>query len=401
MAEHEQKPISATFDLEPFATCVAPDAVTRLTQSCNEKLGRKQPDSHVHERKVRIAYTVCVIMFCANGGRCSVPLHTVVTDYIEASGRSFELITVLNRLGAVASSETLDRHIVRVSAQCKQEGLLKGLDGKSFTVATTDNIDLLQSHASVYSGSQHGTTVQVVQPQWGLKTVIVEPDEVARTDISPPQPFTSTLLSTTQDSPTTTGTLTTVQCQCVQQLHDRQRQRTSPINSPSKLAHSPVPKHVKHDRTFHEAVRLGEMTEPALSSTRPLHVGSRQTTSVGHLQFQDFLQSDEELAGLDKLKQDFMVFKTENHMLRVQRRLTQHVAEKVTKEMEGIHTEPAVVVYLSIVDMHADTVEAMSEVAAMLYKEYIASSGAQHPVIAGDAKTYLRLKELKQQYGWQ
>ena len=34
-----------------------------------------------------------------------------------------------------------------------------------------------------------------------------------------------------------------------------------------------------------------------------------------------------------------------------------HIA---AKEMEGIHTEPGVVVYLSIVDMHADTVEAMS-----------------------------------------
>ena len=172
-----------------------------------------------------------MIVFCATGGRCSVPLHTLLTDYIEASGGSSEIITVLNRLGAVASSETLDRHIVRVSAQRKQEGLLKELDDKSFTVATTDNIDFLQSHASVYSGSQHrswhGTTVQVVQPQQGLKTVIVEPDEVARTDISPPQPSTSTLLPTTQDSPTSTSrdqpvALTTVQCRrhYVQHLHD-------------------------------------------------------------------------------------------------------------------------------------------------------------------------------------
>ena len=63
-----------------------------------------------------------MIVFCATGGHCSVPLHTLLTDYIEASGGSSELITVLNRLGAVASSETLDRHIVRVSAQRKQEG---------------------------------------------------------------------------------------------------------------------------------------------------------------------------------------------------------------------------------------------------------------------------------------
>ena len=57
------------------------------------------------------------------GGHCSVPLHTPLTDNTEHSGGSSELITILNRLGAMASSETLDRHIVRVSAQHKQEGL--------------------------------------------------------------------------------------------------------------------------------------------------------------------------------------------------------------------------------------------------------------------------------------
>ena len=173
MKEHQQQTVAANmFDLEAFAGRVAPDlweAVTRLTQSSNDKLGRKQSDSHALERKVRIAYVVCVIVFCATGGRCSVPLHTLLTDFIEASGGSSELITVSNKLGAVASSETLDRRITRVSAQCMQEGLLKDVKRKTFTIATTDNIDFLQSHASVYSGSQHrswhGTSVQVVQPQ--------------------------------------------------------------------------------------------------------------------------------------------------------------------------------------------------------------------------------------------
>ena len=96
------------------------------------------------------------------GGHHYVTLHSLLTVYTEHSGGSSKLITVMNRLG-MASSETLDRHIVRVSVQRKQDGLLKGLDDKSFTVATTDNIDFLQSHVSVYSGSQyhswHGTTV--------------------------------------------------------------------------------------------------------------------------------------------------------------------------------------------------------------------------------------------------
>lgn len=102
-------------------------------------------------------------MFYATGGNCSVPLHTVLTDYIEASGDSSALISVLNRLGAVASSDTLDRHITRVSSQCKLDGLLQGPDSSTFAIATTDNIDFLQSHASVYAGNQsrswHGTSV--------------------------------------------------------------------------------------------------------------------------------------------------------------------------------------------------------------------------------------------------
>ena len=119
MKEHEEASVTATstFDLEAFTSHVDQDlweAVTRLTQSSNEKLGRKQSDVHVHERKVRVAYLICVIVFSATGGRCSVPLHTLLTDFIDASGGSSELITVLNQLGAVASSETLDRHIMRV-----------------------------------------------------------------------------------------------------------------------------------------------------------------------------------------------------------------------------------------------------------------------------------------------
>ena len=55
------------------------------------------------------------------GGHCSIPLHTPLTDNTEHSGGSSELITILNRLGAMASSE-LDRHIVRVSVQHRQEG---------------------------------------------------------------------------------------------------------------------------------------------------------------------------------------------------------------------------------------------------------------------------------------
>ena len=43
------------------------------------------------------------------------------------------------------------------------------INSKAFIIASTDNIDVLQNHASVYAGNQHrswhGTSIQVAQPQ--------------------------------------------------------------------------------------------------------------------------------------------------------------------------------------------------------------------------------------------
>ena len=139
------------------------------------------------------------------------------------------------------------------------------------------------------------------------------------------------------------------------------------------------------------------MNESSLT-TRSVRVGSRQTSFMECLQFQDFLQSDEEVAAIEKVKKNFFGYIVRKSALK-----PEHVLCSFKDHMAAVdgdvHTEPAVVVYLSIVDMHADTIAAMSEGAAMLYKEYIATTGAQHLVVAGDAKTYLHLKELKQQYG--
>lgn len=51
----------------------------------------------------------------------------LLTDYVEATGGSSEPISVMNKLGAVASSDTLDRHIMKVSIEHKLDGLLKHL----------------------------------------------------------------------------------------------------------------------------------------------------------------------------------------------------------------------------------------------------------------------------------
>ena len=122
---------------------------------------------------------------------------------------------------------------------------------------------------------------------------------------------------------------------------------------------------------------------------------SRQTLS--NLKFDHFLQTDEEKREL-RMRFFFSMFCKSRSVLSPDNLLFTFKEHNAT---EGGHDQikPALVVYLPIIDIHADTIEAMSEVAAMLYTEYIATTGAQHLLVAGDAKTYLRLKELKCLYG--
>ncbi len=225
-------------------------------------------------KRVRLDYLLCVVLFCAISGHCSVPLHILLADFIDTSGGSSELISVLNRLGAVASADTLNQHICSVSVEHKTDGLLKDLNSESFTVASTDNIDFLQSHASVYSGSQHrswhGTSVQVVQPQpHTLKSVQadLEGDAVGMEVTPAILPSTALICPTpsgnpggvSRDHPVAPAVPATIHSKYTRCLHAKRAARSSAISSPSKLTRSPITKRLKLARTFHEAVRLGEL----------------------------------------------------------------------------------------------------------------------------------------------
>ena len=148
------------------------DLVCTLTFSVNEHKRRKAAiaaDTHAGKIKcLRRAYLLSIILFVTNS-ECSFPFHVLLADAVESNGGSVQLTKILNRIGAVASSDTLNRVILSVSQERKKQGIQGLLVSGAFTVASTDNIDFLQSHAAVYSGNQHrswhATSIQLIQPK--------------------------------------------------------------------------------------------------------------------------------------------------------------------------------------------------------------------------------------------
>lgn len=61
-------------------------------------------------------------------------------------------------------------------------------------------------------------------------------------------------------------------------------------------------------------------------------------------------------------------------------------------------SQPSNVVYLSIVDMHADSKEAIQAVVKKLQTEYKVGETSEYLVVVGDQKTYSFIHELKDEY---
>ena len=176
-SESRDQSMKLAFDVEKFVATVrsiAPELwehVCKLTQSVNERKGRSASvnDSTFSGRikQLHQAYLVSLIIFITNS-ECNSPFHAVLSDVIESCGGSTELITILNRFGICSSVDTLKRIIHSVSLDRKNAGTRSLLVEKVFTVASTDNVDFLQSSATAYSGDQHrswhATSIQLVQP---------------------------------------------------------------------------------------------------------------------------------------------------------------------------------------------------------------------------------------------
>ena len=396
---------SLVLDLDAYINevcSVAPelwDLVCNLTMTVNERKGRKAAtaeDTFAGKiKRLRRAYILSVLLFVTNS-ECSSPFHVLLADAVESNGGSTELITILNRIGVVCSVDTLKRVIRYISQERKEQGIKRLLFDTAFTVATVDNVDYLQSHAAVYAGNQHrsyhATSIQIVQPQ---------PVEILVGERARRRLFISRAADTNCDNTRHDNNQASFPLDPLNRLRNllsrKRQERSSPLASPQQSTRSPVPKKACRARTFAEHSKLMGNTQPDTLPTlvRAPHTSTQNDSSVPYTSFLVNELEKEAAIQVSQVLFDYFILKeacTSNG---------RHMVDLKTfcgLSLKTPNVQPGNVVYLLVVDMHADTREAMEAVVSKLHSEYEIGVTANSLVVVGDQKTYNRIQELKQVY---
>ena len=131
------------------------NAMCVLTRSKSEIRGTSKVNEHqstaLHVQKVWRFFLLCAILFCTHD-RCSIPMHTLMTDLVESQWGSSVLVRVLNRLGVGSSADTLAR-FVQFKRTASDQQHFKHLSKDAFTLVSADNLDFMHSFARVFCGN--------------------------------------------------------------------------------------------------------------------------------------------------------------------------------------------------------------------------------------------------------
>ena len=153
--------------INEYLTNIDPLLLDFLTSVTNTIRERDISNTTENIKNTRLYFILCQLMFCTNP-KNPTPIHDVIADVTEVCGGSCQLIRFLNRLGCCSSADTHDRFVTQHAIAERQMSIWDNISANTFTVASIDNFDMLQSYSAVYCGDQqrshHGTILQLVQP---------------------------------------------------------------------------------------------------------------------------------------------------------------------------------------------------------------------------------------------
>jgi hypothetical protein len=352
-----------------------------------------------HIKKTRIFSLFCVLMYTTNPQQLT-PMHNLLADIVETCGGSRQLIKILNRLGFSSSPDSHDRFVTSHAEEQRDSVVWNELSPSSFTIASVDNFDMLQSHSAVHSGSHHrsyhGTTVQFVQPFLPLITtnssMVASSNSITSSSTTTSSNFTNSTtaplhsilpLSNSVVAAEGEPTFTNTSNEIVTHDNRRRRSNNSPASSPHKLG--------KDGPKRRRTVTLNQLThatvQPKPSSISPYH----------HLKLEYFELSEQENSCLEEIQSNllsYMMLKMANNEENV---FLSDMRYFIPSNPASVNT-PTNIHYLELINENADSEETMLNVIESLLNTFKRAK-QEYVMLVGDGKTYQYLCNIKRRYG--
>ena len=339
--------------------------ISQLTSSkeIKRKLFVSQEEKAISPKLIRQFYTLCVLLFNTNNA-CSGPLHVLLTEAIFCNGGNTELVKILNRVGAVACTDTCNRLATQVVKQRIKEGIKGSVNQGVFSIASVDNIDILQPFATVSAldatRSWHGTSIQVMQP-FPLTGTLTE-EEVTR----PPSACSEFAHLDLNDSPIP-----------VQRFKRRRRTLTEkPSPHTVMVSSSDILLPDMDDINYDHSNKM-----PCISD---FHVTPTETKVFKKLEKEIFLAM--------LLKYFVPEFEGTLHLPALPSLV--HCIQKQSSE-----SECSKVAYVDILSEKADSKATLLKVIGNLHRVFIEELNQKWVIVVGDAKIFDVLQELSIEYG--
>ena len=339
--------------------------MTQPVRHSRRKLFESSPvpmEQNTHTKKVRLFYALSVLLFCTNTtSTCSSDRGGVMPWRHTRIG--------LNRLGAAACFDTVNRLATHIVKRRVTEGIKSDLAPQRFAAVSIDNIDILQPYGFVScldaTRSWHGTSVQCTHPL--PVSGHLTPDDVL--------------------TPATVSGAT------------NKRMCSSPVNTREK--------HKRRRRTLTEhasphSTMVTESQEPTTSLSNPF-----QTTNTAEyanssvmLKLEDFKPNFAEQSALNTLQNDLflcIMLRKAGSTLSMQpfpglQSLVNCVRHQAA-EKEVSH-----ITYVEIVSEKADSKPTIMGVISRLQTTFVEELKQKYVLVVGDAKTYNLLQAICYEY---